>query len=298
MSTFLAQLENFIDTSYYNISEQDFLNGLKKFLDNHQKPSLKSKLQNEIKEWKLLNLNDTEVHNKILSFIQHYHFDPIAFIFGNSCPSFKDFLNLSEEHLNLCLELDKQIVNRKNINLNSYSIINTILQKTQCADSAFILWLLEKGFSPTDWDTIEFCKYAKLDLLKHYISNKFIKGITNHNALKEVIQNNHMDLLKYILDQNVLYNIQNDPIACSLFVETAVETSILTNNLKIIEMFHHKYKTLVYQSVMIKIYNKKQYNPFTNASKEICLWFWANGMKWNKKEAELANNAFMLSFFD
>jgi len=293
MSTLLTQLENFIDTHTF---DKDILNNLKEFLDNHQKPSLICTLRNEIKEWKLLNLNDTEVYNKILFFIQSCHFDPIQFIFGNSCPSFKDFLNLSEEQLNLCLELDKQIVNRKNINLNSYSVINTILQK--CVDSTFILWLLEKGFSPSDWDTIEFCKYGKLDLLKHYISNKFIKGITNHNALKEVIQNNHMDLLKYILDQNVLYNIQNDPIACSLFVETATETCILTNNLKILEMFYHKYKTLVYQTVMIKIYNKRQYNPFEFASKEICLWFWANGLKWNKKEAGFANNAFMLSFFD
>jgi hypothetical protein len=286
----LSKLQTFLD-SVGNISDEKFLQKLDEFLDHEKKPKTLLQLKEYIAKWNYYNYTDEHINKLVKEFIHICNnpptFDAQKFLKTKPYPNLQAFQNLTSEQLRLCLEFDKkQWIYREKI------VYNVVVD---AYDPQLIVWLINSGFQPSEWDLFEFCRRNDFQLFKFYFERKIVDKVTNCHILPILIKNNNMDIFKYV--------VENDLISQSLYekkliFENAICECAKSNNLEMMTMLFTKDEAYFKSSVVDSVYNDQFYNAMKNASKEVCLWLWGNDMKWTAKQAGFAKNKFMISFHE
>lgn len=288
MSILLTKLETFLDNIGI-VSDEEFIKSLQKFLEQEKKPKITQELKEIIKQCK--QDNDDMIYKKIRTFTENYQtFDPKTFLTSDPLPDFDAFKKLTHEQLQSCVAFDKgfgwfeknQIVYKLN-NLN--------------VDAEFIIWLIDNGFVATEWDLFAICERGQFKLFKFYFERKVIDALHNCHILPIIIKKNNMQFLKYILDNNLIYNgtEQTQIYTIKNIFDMYVQACIEHNNIPMLGLLFSKDKENVIEAANY-CFNVLTY-PMKKATRDMCLWFWSNNIKWNLDQAKKANNNFMISFF-
>jgi len=131
--------------------------------------------------------------------------------------SIENFEILTPQQLKLCVKYD----NSK----KSYEKLIFRLLRDEEPESSFIFYLINKGFGTSDWELSCILRHGYVDLLKYYRENGIVKSKLCHpHVLKDAVQNNHKDLILYILENELIEqnNLKNNLVNA---IEEAEKTS-------------------------------------------------------------------------
>ena len=160
-----------------------------------------------------------------------------------------------------------------------------------------IIYLIEKGFMPTIWETSELIKDGNFELVKYYAKSPLIRGKWNlYSGLREAIKIDREDIFKFLIEDKV-FGCEEEHKKAAL--EGAVNICFEKSSVKFLKILIN-----IFPSILIP-YVRSMYDKEINwlyvfkptPTNEFLLWLWDNNFKWNKEQAVKINNSFMLSFF-
>jgi hypothetical protein len=208
----------------------------------------------------------------------------VDFIIPYKIPSFELMKSLDDRIIKRWIELDKKI--HTNLQLLYY------VSHSLC-DTEYVIWLIDKGFTATSFNTASFAKNGNLELLKYYHSKKLD---FNMYTAKEAVAVNRLDILTWLFDNNLI-NVK----LCDTFYhckDDLLATAVRVNNIEILEYLKNKNITFRVPYYSNNKWNLKDDQPNQKVKNTTLLWLWNNGYTWSKEIAHECGNSFMKSFFD
>jgi len=276
---------------------------------------------------------ENDIYNNfyaILDNIINYNLYKYYYITGNlngnsniyKIPSFQFMLSLDTKYITIWINAEISITNYK-----LYLIHNACIQNL---DTQYIIWLIDKGFKISSYDTAIIAKNGNFELLKYY--HKLDIDFNIYTAF-ETIKYNRLDILKWLAGIGKIKNV-NKNINKNKHGKIHIKSNYKLNqkinqklnqklNCKInnkynfnvdgtiflmdIALIHNHIRILSYCKYNLglnfnllpgwkSIYDKYKYSILNKKLNNSTLkWLWYNGYKWTIKDAELCNNNFMKS---
>jgi hypothetical protein len=269
------------------------------------------------------NENENNIYNNfysILDNINNYNLYKYNYITGNlnennniyKIPSFQFMLSLDTQYINMWINAEISTTNYK-----LYLIHNACIQNL---DTQYIIWLINKGFKISSYDTAIIAKNGNFELLKYYhklnidfnLYTAFetikydrldiLKWLSGINKIKNINKNKNGNMhikSNYKLNQKLNYKITNKynfNIDGTIFL---MDIALIHNHIRILS--YCKYNLGLNFNLLPgwkSIYDKYKYSISNNKINNSTLkWLWYNEYKWTIKDAELCNNNFMKSMF-
>lgn len=207
-----------------------------------------------------------------------------GFISKKPLPDLEWFKSLSQNELNFLLEEEKKL---------RYDFRVVYRANIENKPTEFVVFLIEKGFTACQYDTVPLSRNGNLELIKYYqnLFNDMDRWKTLN--LAGAAEANHPHILKYFLTHKEVF----DSYSHSVDTLMAIHKSLEQKTPECLKVLLEERQSDVSEAVY-RIYSNKSHWSLHKPNNQILLFLWDNGLKWTENQARHIDNSFMRSFFN